>query len=156
MQTAMIGLFCAVVGSIITWILKGFIQKNILQKKQSKDLFVESLIKFMEKSKLPEVAWTDKNADDELRKAVQLIHLVPIYKEFHNTLVSRPTLDDLSFKEPQSNLDFHAAEIRTICHVSKLLWDSGVFDPSQIKPAAYLFNDDNKTELYDFPANYWV
>jgi hypothetical protein len=163
MVTVIIGVIGAVIGGLITWIVKDFLQETFFNKRAASRLYKMSLILFMEKSRLPELLWSDKNINDEVRQAIQLIHLVPIYKEFHNILIKRLPLQALDFKEPDKTclegsrsekLSFYEAEIQTICHVSKFLWDSGVHDRKQIKPTAYLFEDSSK--IYDFPAKYWV
>ncbi len=152
-----VSIISGVFTAILVILFKDYIDFSYYSKRNAKRKFKLAVLSFMLKSRLPEFSWRSTD-DEQVRKAIQLIHLKPIYKEFHKALISKPP--HIRFKAPPfekvNNLSCKSlkeAEKRTICHVSLFLFESGEFD-NIAKPSSYLF-DDQET-IYDFPARFWI
>lgn len=153
-----VSILSGVFTAVLIIILKDYLEIRYFSNRNARRKFKLAVMSFILKSRLPEFSW--ETSDDEMvKKVIQLIHLKPIYKEFHYALINRPP--HVKFKNPSLEKvkylnckSFNEAEKRTICHVSALLFDSGDFETNNIKPASYLFNEQDS--IYDFPAKYWI
>jgi hypothetical protein len=155
-------------GSLLLWLVQNVLSRNYFRRVDAEREYIEAVASFIEKSRLPHLLWRasdSQNADDsqsQLRRAIQLLHLAPIYRDFHESLRNRPAYS-LKFRLPEERYPLEVlgsakslgeAEERTLCHVTKFLADCGDFKHGEEQPADYLFETSNVP--WEFPARYWM